>query len=401
MKRLADCFRVLVVILATGCIFPALLSLTGCGKGKTPELPTPAVEVFAAIQRDVPVYNEWVGTLDGNVNATIRAQVQGYLIRQLYKEGSFVKKGQVLFEIDPRTFQAAFDEAKGQVAMNQARWNQTKSNLARVRPLVEQNAMSQRDLDDAVAAEETARASLSAAKAQLDKARLNLEFTQITSPIDGIAGIAKAQIGNLISPQQSEELTTVSHVNPIKVYMSISEQQYLSAAKHLQGELRDSQIELILSDGSVYPHKGFFSVADRQIDVKTGTFKVAALFPNPGNILRPGQFAKVRAMLMIIKNALLIPERSLTELQGQFQVAVVGPGNKADIRTVKTGRKIDHFVVIEEGLKPGERVVVEGIQRLKPGITVVVKPYLGLKAAPPAPVSPSPGVPLTGEAEKE
>ncbi len=285
--------------------------------------------------------------------------------------------------------------------MNQARWNQTKSNLARVRPLVEQNALSQRDLDDAVAAEETARASLSAAKAQLDKARLNLEFTQITSPIDGIAGIAKAQIGNLISPQQSEELTTVSHVNPIKVYMSISEQQYLSAAKHLQGELRDSQIELILSDGSVYPHKGFFSVADRQIDVKTGTFKVAALFPNPGNILRPGQFAKVRAMLMIIKNALLIPERSLTELQGQFQVAVVGPGNKADIRTVKTGRKIDHFVVIEEGLKPGERVVVEGIQRLKPGITVVVKPYLGLKAAPPAPVSPSPGVPLTGEAEKE
>ena len=229
----------------------------------------------------------------------------------------------MLFEIDPRTFQAAFDEAKGQVAMNQARWNQTKSNLARVRPLVEQNALSQRDLDDAVAAEETARASLSAAKAQLDKARLNLEFTQITSPIDGIAGIAKAQIGNLISPQQSEELTTVSHVNPIKVYMSISEQQYLSAAKHLQGELRDSQIELILSDGSVYPHKGFFSVADRQIDVKTGTFKVAALFPNPGNILRPGQFAKVRAMLMIIKNALLIPERSLTELQGQFQVAVV------------------------------------------------------------------------------
>ncbi len=355
------------------CAILAPLVFVGCGKGKTPQLPPPSVEVVAVVARDVPVYGEWVGTLDGNVNATIRAQVQGYLVKQLYQEGDVVKTGQVLFEIDPRTFQAAYDEAKGQVAMYAAKLEQASSTLARVKPLAEQRALSQKDLDDAVAAEKTARASLEMAKAELEKARLNLSFTKVTSPIDGIAGIAKAQIGNLISPQSTDELTTVSQVDPIKVSISISEQQYLQAVKNLQGKGREAQLELILSDGSVFPHAGSFSAADRQVDVKTGTLKVEARFPNPGNVLRPGQFAKVRAMLATRKGALLVPERCLTELQGQYQVAVVGPDNKADIRTVKIGQKTDGLVIIEEGLKVGENVVVEGTQRLTQGGAVVVK----------------------------
>jgi membrane fusion protein (multidrug efflux system) len=369
-----------------------MLVCAGCGKGKTPKIPLPSVEVTPVVQRDVPVYAEWVGTLDGNVNATIRAQVQGYLIRQLYQEGDLVKKGQVLFEIDPRTFQAAYDEAKGQVNMYSAKWDQAKSTLARVRPLAEQRALSQKDLDDAVAAEKSARASLDMAKADLEKARLNLSFTRITSPIDGIAGIAKAQIGNLISPQSSEELTTVSQVDPIKVSIAISEQQYLLAVKNLQGTGREARLALILSDGSVFPHPGSFSAADRQVDVKTGTLKVEALFPNPGNVLRPGQFAKIRAMLATRKDALLIPERCLTELQGQYQVAVVGPDNKADIRTVKIGQKTDGFVVVDEGLKVGEKVVVEGTQRLTQGGEVVVKTAAGTAA---------PGTAPSGETGKE
>lgn len=368
-------------VLVTACVALVPLVLAGCGKGRTPELPPPTVEVVAVVQRDVPVYSEWVGTLDGAVNATIRAQVQGYLVKQLYQEGDVVKKGQVLFEIDPRTFQAAHDEARGQVAFNAAKLDQARSTLARVKPLTEQRALSQKDLDDAVAAEKSARASLDMARAELEKARLNLEFTRITSPIDGIAGIAKAQIGNLVSPQSTEELTTVSQVDPIKVIISISEQQYLAAVKNLQGQGREAQLELILSDGSVHPHAGVFSAADRQVDVKTGTLKMEARFPNPGNVLRPGQFAKVRAMLTLRKDALLVPERCLTELQGQQQVAVVGPDNTVDIRTVRTGQKTDGQVIVEEGLRAGENVVVEGTQRLKQGGTVVVKPY----AAPAAP----------------
>jgi len=323
----------------------------------------------------VPISFEWVSTLDGNVNAVIRAQVQGYLVKQLYKEGDFVKQGQVLFEIDPRTFQAAYDEAKSQVAMNQAKWEQARSTLARVKPLAEERALSQKDLDDAVAAEKTARASLEAARAELEKVRLNLNFTRITSPIDGIAGIAKAQIGNLISPQSSEELTTVSQVNPIKAYISISEKEYLNAVRYMGGKGKDAKLDLILTDGSVYPEKGYFATADRQIDVKTGTMKVEALFPNPGNILRPGQFAKIRAVLATRKNAMIIPNKAVTELQGQFQVGVVNPDKTVDIRTVKTAQKVGDLVIIEEGLKPGENVVVEGTQKLKQGIIVNPTPY--------------------------
>jgi membrane fusion protein (multidrug efflux system) len=395
MKHRASLFSVSNIILALGFTFLGVVLLAGCGKGKTPALPTPSVTVTPVIQKDVPISFEWVSTLDGNVNATIRAQVQGYLTKQLYKEGEIVKQGQVLFEIDPRTFQAAYDEAKAQVAMNQAKWEQAKSTLARVKPLAEQRALSQKDLDDAVASEKASKASLETAKAELEKARLNLSFTRINSPIDGIAGIAKAQIGNLISPQSSDELTTVSQVNPIKAYISISEKEYLGAVQYLKGSLKDAKLDLILSNGSIYPNKGAFSTVDRQIDVKTGTMKVEALFPNPDNILRPGQFAKVRAIVATRKNAILIPQRCLTELQGQFQVGVVNPDKMVDIRTVKTAQKIDDLVIIEDGLKPGELVVVEGTQKLKQGITVNPSPYTEqgknpqqapAPAAPPAPV---------------
>jgi membrane fusion protein (multidrug efflux system) len=347
----------------------------GCSKGPQEAPPAPAVEVMTVIQKDVPVYQEWIGTLDGMVNATIRAQVQGYLIRQNYKEGDLVKTGQVLFEIDPRTFQAALDQAKGELEAQQARWNTAKANLARIKPLADQNAVSKKDLDDSIGTEQSARAAVLSAQAKVDKAQLDLGFTKVTSPVDGIAGLAKAQIGNLVGPGATEELTTVSTVQPIKVYIQVSEQEYLSSGRDREQKVEKLRAELILADGSVYPQKGTFGFADRQIDVKTGTIKVAAIFPNPGNFLRPGQYGRVRVASSIRKDALLVPQRAVAEIQGKYMVAVVGPDNKVDMRTVKPAERVDSLWVILEGLKPGERVVVEGIQKVRPGMPVTPKPF--------------------------
>jgi membrane fusion protein (multidrug efflux system) len=351
-----------------------MLCAPACQK-KKPEAPAPpAVEVVGVIQKDVPIYEEWVGTADGFVNATIRAQVQGYLIRQNYKEGDLVTKGQTLFEIDPRTFQAALEQAKGQLAVQQASWDTAKANLKRVKPLAEQNAVSQKDLDDAIGKEQASHASVLSAKAAVDRAELELGFTKITSPVDGIAGVAKAQIGNLVGPGATEELTTVSTVNPIKVYVQVSEQEYLKAME-MKKQVRKMDLELILADGTVYPHKGEFSFADREVDVRTGTIKIATLFPNPGNLLRPGQFTKVRAQTSIMKKALLIPQRAVTEMQGDYLVAVVGQDNKVAIRPVKVGQWSGMLWIITDGLKPGERVVAEGTQKVKDGVTVAPKPF--------------------------
>ena len=353
-----------------------LSAATGCKKEqKAGPPPVPDVEVFTVIQKNVPIYQEWVGTADGYVNATIRAQVQGYLIRQDYKEGDFVKKGQVLFEIDPRTFQAAVEQAKGQLAVQQASWDTATANLKRIRPLAEKNAVSLKDLDDAVGKEQASHASVLAAKAAVDKAELELGFTKITSPVDGIAGAAKAQIGNLVGPGATEELTTVSTVNPLKVYIQVSEQEYLKSAEHGKGSAAKIPLELILADGTVYPHKGSFSFADREVDVRTGTIKIATLFPNPGNILRPGQFGKIRAEMSVERGALLIPQRAVTEMQGQYLVAVVGQDNKVAIKRVTPGYRIDSNWIISEGLKSGERVVAEGVQKVKDGMTVNPKPF--------------------------
>jgi membrane fusion protein, multidrug efflux system len=301
-----------------GGAIAALLLLAGCGKEAAPtQAPPPVVEVVSVVQKDIPIYQEWVGSMDGNVNAVIRPQVTGYLIKQSYREGDVVKKGQVLFEIDPRTFQASVDQAKAQVSEQQARHTTAKANLARIRPLAEKNAVSQKDLDDAVGAELSARSAVEAAQAVLENAQLNLGFTKIASPIDGIAGIAKAQIGDLLSPNAQTELTSVSTVDPIRVYINVSEREYLKFSALKDKSVEKVPLELILADESVYPQAGRLSLADRQVDPTTGTLKVGALFPNPGNRLRPGQYGKVRATTAVIKGALLVPQRAITEMQGK------------------------------------------------------------------------------------
>jgi membrane fusion protein (multidrug efflux system) len=364
-------FRPVSVILIPMLLF----TVAGCEKKKPAPPPPPVVDVVTVVRQDVPVFMEWVASMDGSVNATIRPQVTGYLISQNYKEGDLVRKGQVLFRIDPRVFQAALDQANGQLAQQQARWDTAKANLRRIKPLAAQNAVSQKDLDDATGAEQSAHASVIAAQAIVDKAKLDLGFTKVTSLIDGIAGIANAQIGDLVGPGQIGELTTVSTVDPIKVYIPVSEQQYLKAMEEKKDRAEKAVLELILSDGSTYPHKGEFSFADRQVDPKTGTIKVASLFPNPGNLLRPGQYARVRARIGVERNALLVPQRAIAEMQGRNLVAVVGADNKVSIRPVEVGQTSGFLQVIRKGLQPGEKVVAEGIQKVKEGVTVTPKPF--------------------------
>jgi membrane fusion protein (multidrug efflux system) len=379
---------------AAAC-FSALLQ-TGCGENKTAAPSAPAVEVANVAVKDVPIVREWVGTTDGLVNAKINAQVQGYLIKQNYKEGSEVKKGQVLFEIDPRPFQAALEQAKGQLAITEGQLYTAKANLEKIRPLAAVNAVSKKDLDDAIGREASAKAAVQAAKASVRKDEIDLSFTRITSPIDGIAGISKAQLGDLVGSPGGPELTTVSTVDPIKVFVPLSEQEYMRFRREAEArgnsESKEDNLDLILADGRVFAHKGRVYFADRQVDERTGTIKVATLFPNPGNVLRPGQFAKIRALIETQKGALLVPQRAVNELQGRFQVAVVGPDNKVDLRWVKVGERADSLWVIDEGLKPGERVIVEGIQKVKAGMPVVPKPF---QEAPPA------GTGSTPTAEKQ
>ncbi len=364
-------------MMAVALLLLTAVCVAGASEEKKPSPaatpPPPEVVVVEVAQRDIPVYSEWVGTTDGTVNATIRAQVQGYLNKQNYQDGEFVKKGQILFEIDPRPFKAVVDQAKGQLAQKEARWRTAKATLDRIRPLAAQNAISQKDLDDAIGMEQSTQADVISAKASLEKAQLELGFTKILSPIDGIAGIAKAQIGDLVGTPGSPELATVSTVNPIRVFVSVSEQEYLrSIQDKAEKKGPAAEIELILADGALYPHKGTFGFADRQVDVKTGTIRVATVFPNPGNVLRPGQFGKVRAVTKS-SGALLVPQRAVTELQGRYQVAVVGPDNKVDIRPVKLGDRVDSLWIVLEGLKPGERVVAEGVQKVREGMVVSPK----------------------------
>mgnify|MGYP000877986542 CR=1 FL=1 len=387
---------------AAGLTGVALLLTSACEKEKAAAPPPPVVEVVTVAQRDVPIYMEWIGSLDGNVNALIRPQVTGYLIKQNYREGDLVKQGQPLFEIDPRTFEAAVDEAKGLRAQQAARFETTKANLDRIKPLAAVNAVSQKDLDDATGAHLSAKAQLEAAEASLRTAKLNLGFTKISSPVSGIAGIAKAQIGDLLSPSMPTELTTVSTVDPIKVYFNISEREYLkvaSAALAAGSKPERVPLELFLVDGSLYPHPGKVAVLNRQVDTTTGTFKVAALFPNPDNLLRPGQYGKVRATMSVDKGALLVPQRAVTEMQGKYLMAVIGADNKADIRPVTVGERIGNEWIISSGLQAGETVIAEGTQKVRPGMTVNPKPFVpdapaaaaagkpGDKPAAPAPAS--------------
>jgi membrane fusion protein (multidrug efflux system) len=358
-----------------------LLGLTGCSEKKKPTAapPPPEVEVAQVIQKDVPVHQEWVAALDGMVNATILAQVQGYLIQQNYKEGDFVKKGTLLFEIDPRPFQATLDEATAALAKQQSVLQTAQANLKRILPLAAANAVSQKDKDDAIGAVQSAEAQVLASQAQVRKAELDLGFTRIVSPIDGIAGAASAQIGDLVGTPQARVLTTVSTVDPIKVNMPISEREYLQVVEKSEQERKadaeKTTFDLILANGQTWPHKGTFSFADRQVDPETGTIRVTILFPNPNNTLRPGQYAKVRALMQTEKGALLVPQRSVGELQGRYQVAVVEADDTVHIRGVKVGERIDNLWVIQEGLKAGERVVAEGIQKVGDGVKVAPTPF--------------------------
>ena len=362
-----------------------LLATAGCEKEKAPPRPTTVVEVITPAPRDVPVYMEWVGAMDGNINAVIRPQVTGYLVKQNYREGDLVRKGQHLFEIDPRTFEAAVEEAKGVRAQKAARFETTSANLARIKPLAAKNAVSQKDLDDATGAYQSAKAELEAADANLKTARLNLGFTRITSPVTGIAGIAMAQIGDLLSPNAQTELTTVSAVDPIRVYFNVSEREYLKVANAaIASGLKPEAVplELILVDGTVYPKPGKFAIFNRQADPTTGTFKAAAHFPNPDNLLRPGQFGRVRATMSVVKDALLVPQRAVTDVQGKYLLGIVGADDKVDIRPVRVGERVGSEWLIAEGLKPGERVIAEGTQKVRPGMTVETRPFAPAAAAP-------------------
>jgi RND family efflux transporter MFP subunit len=360
-----------------------LLSLmaTACGKGNVhaAQPPPPEVRVGPVIQQDVPVYSDWVATLDGYVNAEIRPQVSGYIIRQNYKEGSLVRKGQVLFEIDPRPFQAALDRARGDLAQAQAQLGKSTLDVNRDTPLAEAKAIAQSQLDNEIQAKLGAQAAVETDQAAIEQAKLNLEWTQITSLVDGIAGIAQVQIGNLVGP--NSVLTSVSQVDPIKAYFPISEQAYVLAQEQsnsLSGKhaisFFGSSLDLIMTDGRTYPRKGKILLADRQVDPNTGTIRIVAAFPNPGNVLRPGQYGRVHVETNMKKGALLIPQSAVGQSQGSYQVAVVGSDHKVNMRAVKPGETVGTMWVIDEGLKPGEQVVVEGLAKLKEGTLVSPKP---------------------------
>lgn len=413
------CMTLAAAVSITGLI----LAGAACSRQTTAAAPPPLeVRVARVEQRDVPLYQEWIGTLDGLVNADIKAQVSGYLVRQAYTEGSFVTKGQLLFEIDSRPFQAALDQslaqveqAQGQLAQAKAQLSQAEAGVAvaeanqhrtqmdvdRYTPLARQQAITQQDLDNATQNNLAAKAQVQSAKAQVETARaqitaitaaikstqaavetsrINLGFTRVTSPIDGIPGIAQQQVGALVSPA-SGTITTVSTLDPVKVYFTVSEQEYLDFARRFptaekrQADLRQRDFDLILADGVVYQHKGRFSFADRQVDVRTGAIRIAGLFPNPGNSLRPGGYARVRAAMSTQAGALLVPQRAVFELQGAHEVAVVDDANTVQIRPVKLGPTVDAQWLVTDGLKAGERVVAEGVQKVRQGMKIDPKPF--------------------------
>ncbi|MGA6959744.1 MAG: efflux RND transporter periplasmic adaptor subunit [Candidatus Acidiferrales bacterium] len=346
----------------------------GCEKAAQPAVQPPSVSVVTVVQKDVPINSDWVATLDGFTNAQIQPQVTGYLIKQNYREGSFVHKDDVLFQIDPRPFQAVLDQAKGQLAQANAQLGLAVINVNRDTPVAKLHAILQSQLDNDIQTKLTAEAAVESAQATVETAALNLGFTQVRSLIDGIAGIAQTQVGSLVSP--TTVLTTVSKVDPIKVYFPISEQEYLRIADKIAGSVNllssvnPVPLTLILANGAEYPEKGKIAFTDRQVDSQTGTIRVVGVFPNRGNILRPGQFGRIRAITDNRKNALLIPQRAVTELQGSYQVAVVGPGDKVEIRKITVGDRIGELWIITGGLKPGERVITEGIQKVGPGSPV-------------------------------
>ena len=367
-------------------ILAALLAAAAfCGckpKQETQPAAPPQVEVVAVQQQDVPIYRDWVGTLDGDVNATISAQVSGYLLTRNYREGSIVTNGQVLFQIDPASFQAALDKAKAQLTQAQAQKEKYALDVKRYTPLAETQAISRQELEDAIQNEKTAQGQVEAAQAAVEQASLNLGFTTIKSPINGIAGLAKAQVGDLIGPA-SGQLTTVTKTEPTRVYFSVSqqlvtqmqEQRLKEGGESLRKSHEGPELELMLASGTTYPQKGRVRFANNQIDVKTGTVTVVGEFPNPQLLLVPGMFVRVRALLDTQKNALLVPQRAVANMQGRSLIAVVGADNKIGIRPVVTGETSGQLCVITGDIEVGDRVVAEGIQKVRDGAVVNPVPF--------------------------
>ena len=372
MSFMAAVSRGTINALSLGCV---LLFLDGCDGSKAASVPAPpVVQVATVVQQDTPIYSEWVATLDGYVNAQIQPRVAGYIIRQNYKEGSVVGKGEVLFEIDPRPFKAALDQAKAQLAQAEAQLGKASLDVQRDTPLAQARAIAQSQLDTEIQAKLGAQATVLAAKANVEQAELNVEFTKVTSLVTGIAGIALVQIGGLVGP--SSVLTSVSQVDPIKAYFTVSEQEFTDfhrrfpTQKSVEEQRRRMPLQLLLADGTVYEHPGTIYFADREVNPATGAIRIAGVFANPNNLLRPGGYGRVRASAKTQAGALLVPQRAVIELQGSYQVAVVGSDNKVSIRPVTVGERVGRLWIVTEGLKAGESVIVEGLMKVRDGATV-------------------------------
>jgi membrane fusion protein (multidrug efflux system) len=380
--------RVLILSVVTVCA--SGVAACGSTKASQPPPPPPEVSVLTVVPERVALTSEWIATLDGYVNAQVRPQVSGYLIKRDYEEGALVRKGQVLFEIDARPLEAALDQTRARLGEAQAQLGKTERDLARDRPLAEQRAIAQSQLDNDVQANLAAQAAVNSASAAVEAAQLNVGFTKVTSLIDGVAAIATAQIGDLVGP--STLLTTVSQIDPIKAYFPLSEQEYLQMAGRINtrggphaGETSapwrsGTGITLVLSDGSVYPRRGSFLAADREIDAKTGTIRISAIFPNPDRTLRPGEYGRVRAETRVVSDALLVPQRAVTELQGSFRIRVVGNDNVVTTRAVTPGDRVGSRWIVGKGLEPGARIVVEGAPT-RDGTVVNPKPFVPPPAA--------------------
>lgn len=369
--------RLLVLKIAAGTVATCLaLGAVGCKKtADSLPPPPPQVVVVAVVQKDVPVYSEWVGTTEGFVNADIYPKISGYLVKQNYTDGDHVKAGQLLFQIDDRQYKAALDQALGELAEQQADNKKAQQDIARYKPLYDQQVVSRQDYDHVNQTAHAAAAAVQAAEATVENAKLNYDWCQVTSPIDGIAGIAKTQVGNLVG--NTSLLTTVSQLDPIKVEFPLSEREYLHFADRIKQHeetgtsTNEPELAMVLADGSVYKYPGHFYVANRQVNVQTGTIKMQGLFPNPGSILRPGLYAKIRSPTDTLKGALLVPPDAVIETQGQYQVAVVGADNKVTIEPVTLGKLSGNLRIIESGVTPGEHVITEGLQKVSDGMEVV------------------------------
>jgi membrane fusion protein (multidrug efflux system) len=357
----------------------ATLLALACGSAEAPAPPPPEVLVVEVVQRDVPLVSEWLGTTEGSVDAEIRAQVAGYLVSRDYREGSRVDKGTLLFRIDARTYLAALEQAKGDRGRAEAALELARLDVARYTPLVETGAVSRQEYDTAVQRLRSSEAALQAARGAVEKAKVELSFTEIRSPIDGVVGVATRQLGDFVAPTDAEPLTSVSQLDPIRVSFQVSEQEYLRYAPRFQqaveeGRFQSGGVEMVLADGSVYPHRGVGYPAGREIDPRTGTITVKGDFPNPDRFLRPGQYARVRVVTDVASGALVVPQRAIQELQGLAQLTLVGADDKVEVRTVTTGPSWGALRVVAKGVSAGERVVVEGFQKVRPGMTVTPKP---------------------------